>query len=64
MARWYLKLLGLFRRIPPPIPETAAERRERMHKSLKVNPSNGELLITQRYRNACIDEIIEYLKEM
>jgi len=49
---------------PKPRLETASERAARMRLNLKRNPTTGELLITRRYRDACIDEIIEYLKEL
>lgn len=38
--------------------ETARERAERMERSLKRNPATGEVLITRRYVDAVIDEII------
>ena len=56
-------LKSLFRKpLRPPRVETASERVTRMRKALKCNPTTGELLITQRYKDACVDEVIEYLK--
>jgi hypothetical protein len=44
---------------PQPKPETAAERAVRMEKNLRRNPATGIVLITRRYVDACLDEIME-----
>ncbi len=49
---------------PQPEPETPAEKATRMRKALKRNPTTGEVLITQRYKDACIDEIMEDLRSL
>jgi hypothetical protein len=47
------------KRPPASRPETASQRAERMRRSLRHNPTTGAVLITRRYRDACIDEILE-----
>ena len=41
-----------------------SDRADSMRKQLRYNPTTGQLLMTERYRRAAVDEAIEILRRM